>query len=143
MVAVGIALAIAIIAATFAFMAANRIEAKYLSGLILVGAVAGFIIANITSIKELSLNLAGIGEFNASMKTLKTQVAAIQENQTETAKVLAESQFLLSKSLGASTATSRFNFEPDERVNRLAEIAFPRPEDRERWLEEMRRKYRP
>jgi hypothetical protein len=148
MVIVGIAVALGCIVAAFVLVGMKRLESKYLAGLMLVGVICGFVMANITSIKDLSVKIAGIAEINASVKTLQSQVAVqsqqikvAQENVVSTAKLAAESQLALSRVLAASPAAARFSPGIAENVGRLAEIAVPEPTARAHWLGELQAKY--
>ena len=60
MVVAGVAVALVCIVASFVMVGMKRLDSKTLPWLLLVGAVCGFIIANITSIKDLSVKIAGI-----------------------------------------------------------------------------------
>jgi hypothetical protein len=149
MVIVGIVVALGCIVAVFVMVGMKRLESKYLAALMLVSVVCGFIIANITSIKDLSVKIAGIAEINASLKTLQSQVAVqseqikvAQENVAATAKFAAESQLALSKVLSASPEAARFSPAIAGNVGKLAEIAVPEPTARARWLEELQGRYR-
>jgi tRNA(Phe) wybutosine-synthesizing methylase Tyw3 len=119
-----------------------------LAGLMLVGVICGFVMANITSIKDLSVKIAGIAEINASVKTLQSQVAVqsqqirvAQENAVATAKLATESQLALSKVLSASPLAARFSPAIAGNVAKLAEIAVPEPAARAHWLGELQAKY--
>lgn len=149
MLVVGLVVALGSIAAAFVLVAVKRLEPKYLAGLMLVGAICGFIVANLTSIKDLSVKIAGIAEINASVKTLQTQVAAqseqlkaTQDNLATAARLATENQFVLSQVATASPMAARLNPELMQSVNRLAEIAVPESAARQRWLAELRAKYR-
>jgi hypothetical protein len=148
MLIVGVVVALGCIVAAFVMVGMKRLESKYLAALMLVGVLCGFIIANITSIKDLSVKIPGIAEINASMKALQSQVAVqsqqiklAQENVVATAKLAAESQLALSQMLAASPSAARFNPAIAGNINKLAEIAVPEPTARERWLGELRAKY--
>ncbi len=148
MVFVGIAVALGSIVTVFVMVNMKRLEPKYLAALMLVSVVCGFLIANITSIKDLSVKITGIAEINATLKTLQSQVAVqseqirvTQENVVSTAKLAAESQLALSKVLSTSPAAARFGPGIAENVGKLAEIAVPEPTARARWLGELQAKY--
>jgi len=136
MITVGIGLAIAIIAVAFALVAAKRLDGKHLSLIILAGVVAGFLIANITSIKDLSVKLAGIGEINASLKSLQADVAAVQDGQEEIARVAAETDVAVDRALRPATS-SRVSPNVAERVERLGRVAVKDPAARSRWIAEL------
>jgi len=138
MVVAGVAVALVCIVASFVMVGMKRLDSKTLPWLLLVGAVCGFIIANITSIKDLSVKIAGIAEVNASVKALQADVAAVQDNQGALAKVAAENQLLLSRSLAAIPATRSYGPMAENNVNRLAEIAERDPQARARWLGDIR-----
>jgi len=148
MVIVGIVVALGCIVAVFVMVGMKRLEPKYLAALMLVSVVCGFIIANITSIKDLSVKIAGIAEINASVKTLQSQVAVqsqqikvAQENVVATAKLATESQLALSKVLAASPLAAHLNPAIVGNINKLAEIAVPEPTARAHWLGELQAKY--
>lgn len=149
MLVVGITVALGCIVAAFVMVGTKRLESKHLAALMLVSVVCGFIIANITSIKDLSVKIAGIAEINATVKTLQTQVAlqsqqieVAQEKVVATAKLATESQLALSKVLSASPVAARFSPAVAENVGKLARIAVPEPQARERWLTELQNRYR-
>ena len=75
---------------------------------------------------------------NASVKALQADVAAVQDNQGALAKVAAENQLLLSRSLAAIPATRSYGPMAENNVNRLAEIAERDPQARARWLGDIR-----
>ena len=137
MVVAGVVVAIGSIVAAFVMVGVKQLESKNLAWLMLVGAFCGFIIANITTIKDITIKLTGVGELSTTVQRLQTEIATVQQDMSLTAKAAVESQVLLSKSLAAGPATERLRSRLDASVNGLAEIAVRDPQERARWLNDL------
>jgi hypothetical protein len=136
----GIVIAVGMMVAFIVLLAKGKLDAKYLAPLLFVSAVCGTMLGVLPSLQTFKASIPGVGDWEAQLRDVEHQVAAVASDQAEIAKAAAESTVEIDRALNPSTSSLETNPRLAERVERLARIAVKDPVARSNWLRELKKK---